>query len=73
MLLLILAKDQDIVEINNNTLVQKRSEYIIHQGHECCRRVSQAEWEDQEFVVAITSSKGSLFCIVGVNSDLMVS
>ena len=41
-----LTKDEDVVEVHDNTFANERPEGLIHDSHECARCVRKTEWHD---------------------------
>ena len=67
------AIDQYIIKVYNNTVVKQGSENIIYQYHKCGWGIGKSKGKDTEFKVSILGSKGSLWNVLVLNSDLVIS
>src|SRR6476646_1487297 len=45
----------------------------LHEMHESGGNVGEAEWEDEEFEMAVASSECGFVDVIGMDSDLMIS
>ncbi len=43
---LILAVDEDVIEVNNDKLVEQGLEVVVHEHHECCQCVGETECQN---------------------------
>ena len=68
-----LAIDQYVIKIYNDTFVKQRSENIIHQCHKCGWGIGKSKGENTEFKVSILDSKGGLWNVLVLNSDLVIT
>ena len=68
-----LAVYKDVVQIDDDELVQKVMEHIVHQSHESGQRVSKAERKNKKLIVSELSAKSSLGHVLWYNSDLVVA
>ena len=67
------AVNQHVVEEYQNKFPQVMAKNVIHKSLEGGGSIAQAERHDQEFKVAMVSSKGCFLNIIGVHAYLMVS
>ena len=54
-------------------MAEKRMEYMIHEAFESRGRITQDKGHDQELIVALMSSKGSLRNVRLFHMDMMVA
>ena len=58
--------DEDIIKEDQNEVSQVGPEYFIHQCLECGRRICEAKWHDQKFILAIMCAEScfrDIFCM----------
>src|SRR3954453_18407205 len=68
----ILAIDQDIIDVDNHEFVKEGSENLLDQGLECGGGVSEAKGHDLVLVMAISGTECSFLDIIFVDSNLMI-
>ena len=50
MLLQGLAIDDNVIKINNNEAIEKKSKYLVHEGAKCGRCIYENKGHDKELV-----------------------
>ena len=73
MILLILGKDQDIIEIHQDEIICVRVEYEVHHARERWRSVDKAERHDSIFIRTIACSECCLGDVFSTNANLMIA
>ena len=68
----VLAIDEDVVEVHNNTDIQHVSEDSVNKSLECCRSISGTKGHYQPFIRSIVGMKSCFPLISRHNSDKMV-
>ena len=69
----IVAKHQNVFEINDDTLTDKRFKNMIHQPHERTWCVRQPEWHDHPLVQPISCFERGFPLVPSTHTDLMVA
>lgn len=73
MLFLVLAKNEDIVNIDDDDGVEFVLKDIVHETHEGRWCIREGEWKDKELVWTVASAKCRLGDVFFIDSDLMIS
>ena len=73
MILLILGKDEDIIEIHQDEIICVRIEYEVHHARERWRSIDKAERHDSVFIRTIACSECCLRDILFTNANLMIT
>ena len=60
--------DKEVVHVDDDTVIKKISEHVIHSRLEGCRCIAQPKGHDHELKVAIFSAKCCLVNILVYNS-----
>lgn len=66
------TENQDIVEEHKNEVADEVIQYLVHQGLECSRCISEAERHHQELKMAVMCAKRCFLNIGVVHPLLMV-
>ena len=64
--------DEDIIKEDESEVLQVGLEYFIHQFLESGRRICDAKWNDQTFIVAIMCVESCFRDIILMNPNLMI-
>ena len=59
-----LTVNQDIIQVNNNTLVQKIKQHMVHDPLKCARCICQPKWHYLEFKSPISAAKCGLVAVL---------
>ena len=73
MILLVLGKDQNVIEIYQDEVICVRVEDEVHHARECWRSIDKAERHDSLFIRTIACSECCLGNILFTNSNLMIA
>ena len=73
MILLVLGKDQNIIEIHQDEIICVRVEDEVHHAKECWRSIDKAERHDIIFIRTIACSECCLRDILFTNPNLMIT
>ena len=73
MILLILGKDQNVIEIHQDKVICVRVEDEVHHARECWRSIDKAERHDSVFIGTIACSKCCLGDVLFTNVNLMIT
>jgi hypothetical protein len=66
------AKDQNVVDVDNEKFVRMRSENVVHKRDPCYGSVAETEGHDQEFEMTKLCVERGLGYILVANTDLVV-
>ena len=50
MVLQVLAIDDNVIKIDNNEAIEKRSKYLVHEGAKCGRCICKVKGHDKELI-----------------------
>ena len=64
--------DVDIIKEYQNEVSQVGPKYFIHQCLECGRRICEAKWHDQKFIMAIMCAESCFRDIILLNPNLLI-
>jgi hypothetical protein len=67
-----LGKNQDVVKVDDDKVIQVGGEDVVHEPLEGSGGIAQAERHDGEFEVPIASTEGGLVNVRVVDADLVV-
>ena len=73
MILLVLGKDQNIIEIHQDEIIGVGVEDKVHHSRECWRSIDKAERHDSIFIRTIACSECCLGDILFMNANLMIT
>ena len=73
MILLVLGKDQDVIEIHQDEIICVWVEDEVHHARECWRSIDKAERHDNIFIRTIACSECCLGDIFFTNVNLMIT
>ena len=73
MILFVLRKDQDVVQVNKYKYIEHIPEDVINQPLEDCGGVSQAEGHDQILIMTTRGVKGCLTLVPFTDAHKVVS
>jgi hypothetical protein len=68
-----LGEYEDVIKVNNDEGVQMLAEDLVHEALKGGWGIGEAEGDDGEFKVAVTSAEGSLGDVSFGDSDLVVA
>ena len=69
----VLAIDEDVINVDNDTNIEKRFEDVLDQSLKCGWSIGESEWHDLVLIMTISSAESGFFDIILVDSDLMVT
>ena len=71
--LIILAIDENIININHHEFVEEWTEDFLDQSLECCRGIGETKRHDFVLIVAISGAESCFFDVLFMDSDLMIA
>ena len=73
MILLVLGKDQNVIEVDQDEVICVGIEDEVNHARECCRSIDKAKRHDSVFIGTIACSKCCLGDILFTNANLMIA
>jgi hypothetical protein len=67
------AVDKNVVKLNNDKLVEKMSQDLVHHAHESAWSIRKAEWHNDPLEKAFFGFESRFPFITGTDSDLVIS
>lgn len=67
------AVNEDIIQINKNSLVKEWEEDLIHDSLERARSIAKPKGHYKPLVCPIATCKGCLFLVLGGHANLVVT
>ena len=64
--------NEDIIKEVQNEVSQVGPEYFIHQCMECGRRIHEAKWHDQKFIMTIMCAESCFRDIICMDLNLVI-